>query len=159
MSAAWQAGRVLRLSFGHNSPQAAWRKLDVDGEPAKPDRFGSELIARLQKFAEGTCPDDFLDIPLALDEMTPFRRAVTEHCRQIPLGATRSYGELAAQAGKPHAARAVGRVMAANPFPLIVPCHRVVAAGGRLGGFSAPHGLSMKRRLLQLEQQTLQVLP
>jgi methylated-DNA-[protein]-cysteine S-methyltransferase len=76
---------------------------------------------------------------------------VCEAARAIPAGATRTYGELAAQLGKPGAARAVGGVMARNPFPIIVPCHRVLAAGGRPGGFSAHGGLHTKMRMLRIE--------
>jgi methylated-DNA-[protein]-cysteine S-methyltransferase len=88
---------------------------------------------------------------LDLDGHTAFQRRVIRCCRQIPWGATRSYAELAARAGSPRAARAVGAVMAANRFPLIVPCHRVIGARGSLGGYSAPTGLVMKSRLLARE--------
>ena len=98
---------------------------------------------------------DFSDVPLALDHLTPFGRRVVAACRRIPWGQTRSYGELAAECGSPGAARAVGSVMAKNRYPLIVPCHRVLAAGGELGGYSAPDGLKMKRRLLAMEGRTL----
>ncbi len=72
-------------------------------------------------------------------------------CRRIPWGQTRSYAQLAAVAGRPGAARAVGSVMAKNRVPLVVPCHRVIASSGQLGGYSAPQGLSLKRRLLAME--------
>ena len=76
---------------------------------------------------------------------------VVRACRKIGRGRTRTYGELAAAAGSPGASRAVGSVMAKNRFPIIVPCHRVVGAGGSLGGFSAPTGLNLKERMLALE--------
>ena len=76
-------------------------------------------------------------------------------CRRIPWGETRSYGDLATECGSPGAARAVGSVMAKNRYPLIVPCHRVLAAGGDIGGYSAADGLVMKRRLLAAEGLTL----
>lgn len=79
-----------------------------------------------------------------------FHRAVYEAARTIPAGTTHTYGEVAAMAGAPRAARAVGHALARNPFPLIVPCHRVLAAGG-IGGFSADGGVATKRRLLALE--------
>ncbi len=82
---------------------------------------------------------------------TPFAKRVLEACRRIPYGKTRSYAQLAAAAGAPGAARAVGRVMAGNRVPLVIPCHRVVGSGGKLGGFSAPGGLETKQRLLDLE--------
>jgi methylated-DNA-[protein]-cysteine S-methyltransferase len=110
------------------------------------------LIRRLQAFASGKRDDDFLDIPLHVSNMTPFQQAVIERCRRIPAGETLSYAGLGKAAGHPGAARAVGRVMATNRFPLIVPCHRVVSATGAIGGFSAPDGIDMKRRLLMPEQ-------
>lgn len=106
-----------------------------------------DLPERLRRYARGQ-PVPFPD---ALDfaAATPFQRAVWQATRQIPYGQTRSYGWLAARVGKPRAARAVGQAMAANPWPLIVPCHRVVSSNGSLGGYGG--GLDMKERLLILE--------
>jgi methylated-DNA-[protein]-cysteine S-methyltransferase len=81
----------------------------------------------------------------------PFDRRVYEVARTIPPGATLSYGEIAARLGEPREARAVGQALGRNPFPIIVPCHRVLAAGGKLGGFSARGGTATKLRLLSLE--------
>jgi methylated-DNA-[protein]-cysteine S-methyltransferase len=114
-------------------------------------RWVVELIELLQRFAEGE-PVDFANVPLALEHLTLFGARVVEACRGIGWGRVRSYGELAAECGSPGAARAVGSVMAKNRFPLIVPCHRVLGSGGSLGGYSAPDGLKMKRRLLASEQ-------
>lgn len=83
--------------------------------------------------------------------ITPFHREVLERCAQIPAGQTLTYGELAARAGRPRAARAVGSAMARNRWPLIVPCHRVVGSDGRLTGYSGSGGIETKRRLLGLE--------
>ena len=100
-------------------------------------------------------------IPLDERGIDDFRRAVYAATRDIPAGTTRSYGEVARAIGLPDAARDVGVALARNPFPIIVPCHRVVAANGALTGFSAPGGLATKRRMLELEgtpgygQQTL----
>ncbi len=80
-----------------------------------------------------------------------FSRAILLACRRIPYGEIRSYGWLARVVGRPKAARPVGNVLARNPLPLVIPCHRVVKADGTLGGFSARGGLSLKARLLQLE--------
>ena len=88
---------------------------------------------------------------LDLRGLTDFRRQVLERCRRIPYGQVMTYGELAGAVGRAGAARAVGQCMAANPIPLIIPCHRVVAADGRAGGFSAPGGAATKRRMLELE--------
>lgn len=91
--------------------------------------------------------------PLAIDYRgaSEFHRRVCEAARAIPAGETLTYGELAARLGKPGAARAVGSVMARNALPIIVPCHRVLAAGGRPGGFSAHGGVGTKLRMLRIE--------
>jgi len=108
------------------------------------------LVDELQRFAAGE-PIEFHNVAINENHLTPFGRRIVAACRRIPFGQTRSYGQLAAVCGSPGAARAVGQVMAKNRYPLVVPCHRVLAAGGQIGGFSAPQGLAMKRRLLSLE--------
>lgn len=94
---------------------------------------------------------DLSDIVLDMDGLPPFHRRVYEAARTIPPGVTVSYGELAAGCGAPGAARAVGQALGRNPFGIVVPCHRVVAAGGRIGGFSGTGGVATKMRLLSLE--------
>jgi methylated-DNA-[protein]-cysteine S-methyltransferase len=96
-------------------------------------------------------PADLTGVPVDFGGTQPFERRVYEAARSIQPGSTRTYGELAAEVGEPGEARAVGVAMARNPVPLVVPCHRVVAADGRLGGFSAPGGVATKRRLLEIE--------
>lgn len=96
-------------------------------------------------------PRDLQHARLDLARVPPFHQCVFEIVRAIPPGQTRSYGEVAALCGDRHAARAVGQAMARNPVPIIVPCHRVLAAGGRSGGFSAPGGITTKLRLLAIE--------
>ncbi len=94
----------------------------------------------------------FTDIPLDLTHVGPFQQEVYTWLRfNVLPGKTITYGELASALRRPGAARAVARAMACNPVPLIVPCHRVVAAGGKLGGFSGGHGLATKEALLTLE--------
>jgi methylated-DNA-[protein]-cysteine S-methyltransferase len=110
----------------------------------------SEAASLLAGYAEGE-QVQFGSIRLDCTGLTPFGRAVTNACRCIPYGTTCSYGELAARAGSPGAARAVGSVMRRNAWPIVVPCHRVLASGGKIGGYSAPGGLDLKRRLLELE--------
>jgi methylated-DNA-[protein]-cysteine S-methyltransferase len=96
-------------------------------------------------------PDDLTSIPLDLDGVPEFHRRVYDVARTIPPGETRSYGEVAAALGEPGAAQAVGRALGRNPVPIVVPCHRVLAANGTLHGFSAPGGIETKRRMLALE--------
>jgi len=94
---------------------------------------------------------DLRDVPLDHRMVDEFRLAVYAATRDIPPGTTRSYGEVAKAIGRPDSARDVGAALAANPTPIIVPCHRVVAANGALTGFSAPGGLATKRKMLELE--------
>jgi methylated-DNA-[protein]-cysteine S-methyltransferase len=137
---------LRRVTLPQESAAAALLRLGAAGE-APPDLF-HDLETRLCAYYEGK-PADFPD---NLDPAvgTLFRRQVWEAARRIPYGETGSYGKLAAQIGKPGAARAVGNALGRNPFSVIVPCHRVVAAGG-IGGFSGDGGPEMKRRLLALE--------
>ena len=95
--------------------------------------------------------DDLQDIALDLRGLPEFHTRVYAVARRIPPGATRSYGEIARELGEPHAARAVGQALGANPIPIIGPCHRVLAAGHQAGGFSAPGGTRTKLRLLEIE--------
>jgi methylated-DNA-[protein]-cysteine S-methyltransferase len=86
-----------------------------------------------------------------MDGVPPFERRVYEVARTIVPGATLAYGDIAARLGAPGEARAVGQALGHNPFPLVVPCHRVLAAGGKVGGFSANGGIATKLRLLSIE--------
>jgi O-6-methylguanine DNA methyltransferase len=94
---------------------------------------------------------DLAAVALDMDGVPPFHRRVYAVARNIPPGATLAYGEIAARIGAPGAARAVGQALGRNPFAIIVPCHRVLAAGGKVGGFSANGGVTTKRRLLAIE--------
>ena len=94
------------------------------------------------------------DIVLDLSGSPPFFAAAWEACRAIPAGETRSYAWLAAEAGRPNAARAAGQAMAKNPLALVIPCHRVIGSNGDLHGYGAG-GLTVKARLLQMEQARL----
>ena len=97
-------------------------------------------------------PSDFADAELDMADVPAFDRRVYEVARRIPVGSTATYGEIARNLGDdPRLARDVGIAMARNRFAPIVPCHRVVAAGGKLGGYSAPGGEETKRRLLEIE--------
>lgn len=96
-------------------------------------------------------PIDLTDIVVDMDGVPPFHRQVYELARRIPPGQTRTYGELAAALGDAGAARAVGQALGDNPFPIVVPCHRVLAAAGGSGGFSAHGGIATKRQLLVIE--------
>jgi methylated-DNA-[protein]-cysteine S-methyltransferase len=95
---------------------------------------------------------DLRSIKLDERDVDPFRRLVYAATREIAPGMTASYGEIARAIGRPDAARAVGAALGQNPFPVIVPCHRVLASTGALHGFSAPGGIATKRRMLEIER-------
>jgi O-6-methylguanine DNA methyltransferase len=109
-----------------------------------------EIIARVRKHLDGEI-QDFRDIPVDLSGIDTFARQVYEISREIPAGRILTYGELARKLGNPGAARAVGRALGDNPIPLIIPCHRILAAGGKTGGFSAHGGRATKTKLLSIE--------
>jgi methylated-DNA-[protein]-cysteine S-methyltransferase len=108
------------------------------------------VVRRLKAHLKGR-PDGLRDVPVDLRGLAPFAAGVLRALRRVEPGATATYGELARRAGRPGAARAVGRIMGANPVPLIVPCHRCLAADGSLTGFSSPGGVALKARLLDRE--------
>ena len=114
--------------------------------------LGRDLQHRIGAYFEGENPDFSTVAPVDLAGHSPFACKILAACRRIPFGQTRSYAQLAEEAGRARAARAVGTTMARNPIPLIVPCHRVVRADGQLGGFSAIGGTGLKQRLLHHEQ-------
>jgi methylated-DNA-[protein]-cysteine S-methyltransferase len=114
--------------------------------PSEVERARDSIVAYLRGE-----PGDLSSILLDMDLVPPFHRRVYEAARRIPRGATMTYGALAARIGAAGSARAVGQALARNPFAIIVPCHRVVAAGGRIGGFSANGGVLTKIRLLAIE--------
>jgi methylated-DNA-[protein]-cysteine S-methyltransferase len=117
---------------------------------SEPPPFVAAAIEVIRALLRGE-EADLSGIQLDFDAVTPFRREVYELARQIPPGTTSSYGEIANRLGKPGAARAVGQAMGNNPFPIVVPCHRVLAAGGKIGGFSADGGTTTKARMLAIE--------
>ncbi|WGJ15106.1 methylated-DNA--[protein]-cysteine S-methyltransferase [Methylocapsa sp. D3K7] len=117
---------------------------------AVPPRQIARALDTVAALLRGT-PSDLSSIPLDMEGLPPFHRRVYEAARAIPFGAAVTYGELARRSGVPGAARAVGQALARNPFAIIVPCHRVLAAGGKTGGFSASGGAATKLRLLAIE--------
>ena len=121
---------------------------DLDGADDDPDFF-TQVVECLNRYASGdmTALDE---IALDFSRVTPFFSAAWNACRSIPPGETRSYAWLAAEAGSPLAMRAAGQSMARNRFSLIIPCHRVIASDGGLGGYGGG-GLGVKARLLQME--------
>lgn len=139
---------LRRLTFPRPSPQEAGLLL---GAPAKASVFPAEfkpLVEEIRAYFSGKRVT-FDSYKLDFSGFTPFQRSVWEVTRQIGYGKTESYSGVAARAGCPRGPRAVGQALGRNPLPIIVPCHRVVAGDGTLGGFGG--GLDMKRHLLSLE--------
>jgi methylated-DNA-[protein]-cysteine S-methyltransferase len=135
--------------------RVVWHELPLPGRKAVPgtaSSAASHLIARLRRYFEGSA-DAFEDVDLDLEYETPFLERCAHELRAIPRGDVVTYGELAALAGAPGAARAAGSFCARNRLGLFVPCHRVVGAAG-LGSYGS-YGLEYKRRLLELEGVTL----
>lgn len=163
MALSWEANQLTRLTFGQSSGAAAALSLkggDVDrfATTQSPPQWVLEVCERLQSYAAGN-DERFDEVPLDLSHLTRFQNQVVKACRAIRRGRVRTYGELAASVGTPGAARAVGSVMAKNRFPIIIPCHRVVGSSGSLGGFSADGGITVKRRMLEMEGVALKPQP
>ncbi len=160
MGIAGTADRVQRLRFGHSS-DAEVRDALLDPEEnngtngTKITDWFPDLRRRLQRYGQGEYVD-FADVQLLLPKLTAFQEAVVFAARAVGYGETVSYAELAELAGYPRAARAVGTVMSSNPLPILVPCHRVIGTGGKLGGYSAPQGVNLKKDLLAMEAETVQ---
>lgn len=139
---------LVRTTLPRPSEEEALKALGERTHQAiRSDEQFADLVARLQGYFCGENPSfpDRLDLAGG----TPFQCAVWEGARRIPYGETRSYGELAEEIGRPRAARAVGQAMSRNPVAIVIPCHRVIASGGKLGGFG--NRLDLKWVLLSLE--------
>jgi len=123
-----------------------------------PTRVQRAIRAIREHLRSGRADAALARVGLDFEGVPAFHRRVYEAARRVRSGTTIGYGELAARVGAPGAARAVGQAMARNPFPIVVPCHRVLAAGGRLGGFSAAGGVRAKARILGIEGVAMPVV-
>jgi methylated-DNA-[protein]-cysteine S-methyltransferase len=121
-----------------------------DATFAEPPPEVASAMSRIARLLFGE-RDDLVDIRLDLSATDAFDQSVYHAAREVAPGQVTTYGAIATRLGDAGAARAVGQALGANPFPIVVPCHRVVAAGGRIGGFSAHGGIATKRRLLEIE--------
>jgi methylated-DNA-[protein]-cysteine S-methyltransferase len=149
----WSARGVAGVQIAEKSEPAArghvMRRYPGAREaPPPPDvqRAAADIVALLNGEAK-----DFNYVTLDIGGIPDFNRRVYDVARTIGPGATLSYGEIAARLGDRNLARDVAQALSQNPFPIIVPCHRVLAAGGKMGGFSAPGGVRTKLRLLSIE--------
>lgn len=150
---AWNDAGVLGVQLPEARESATRERLlrrAPEAQPADPPPHARQALEGIAALLAGR--DGELDrVPLDMRLLPPFHRQVYETARRIAPGQTLSYGTLAARLGSPGAARAVGQALGRNPFPIIVPCHRVLAAGGKSGGFSAAGGVVTKMRLLSIE--------
>ncbi len=151
---AWGSNGLAAVHLGTSTESAAMRnrlrrRLPGVRETAPPqavERVIDDIVALLR--GERV---DLSSVPLDMDEVPSFDRRVYDVVREIPPGSTLSYGEVAKRLGEPGSAREVGEALARNPYAIVVPCHRVVAADGKIGGFSATGGVATKLRLLSIE--------
>ena len=160
-AAAWTKGKLLGLTLPHENLESAadtlkgYLKLPLFGMLPLLEQIGpcQQLLARdLERYFSGEAVS--FDVPLDWERVTPFQQRVLKVVAEIPYGQSLSYGEVAQMAGCPRGARAVGGAVGANPWVLVVPCHRVLAYGHGLGGFGC--GLAWKEKLLQMENITYQ---
>ena len=136
--------------------RARLRRRHPRATEAEPDAEVRRVIDGIAALLRGSRVD-LSDVALDMTEVLPFHRRVFDVARTIPVGRTSTYGELATRLGDPGSARAVGEALGRNPFPVVVPCHRVLAASGKLGGFSAHGGAETKRRMLTIEGALLEL--
>lgn len=151
---AWTGRGVNALQLPEETPQATrarLRKRANNPLERAPPLVVAEAVEGVIALLNGIVVD-LTAIPLDVDRIGEFERRVYEIARFIPCGETRAYGEIARAIGEPDAARSVGQALGRNPIPIIVPCHRVVAVGGKTGGFSAPGGVATKLRILEIER-------
>jgi len=143
--------RIVLPRGSKKTVQSELVKGNSNGSKAALSRSSDDDIKKtvklLQQYFSGKRVS--FDLPLDLNNYTPFQRAVWKAAASIPYGETRSYAWIAKKIGRPKAARAVGQALGANPVPIVIPCHRVIRSAGTLGGFSG--GLELKKKLLGLE--------
>jgi methylated-DNA-[protein]-cysteine S-methyltransferase len=150
---AWGERGILGVQLPEGDAartRARMRRRFPDARETSPATQAQRAIDGIVALIGGAAVD-FSAVALDMERVPAFNRRVYEVARTIACGATLTYGDIAKRLGVPAEAREVGEAMGSNPFPIIVPCHRVLAAGGKLGGFSAPGGVATKRRLLAIE--------
>lgn len=149
---AWRGDAVVRLLLPQRDVAAMARKLEAFGATAgEPGPAVSRIIDMIRRYCAGE-DVDFSGVDVDAGDVGDMRSAIYSALRKVGHGETLTYGELAKRAGYPGMAREIGEAMGKNPVPLIVPCHRVLAAGGKIGGFSAPGGVATKEKMLRLER-------
>ncbi|HET6210718.1 MAG TPA: methylated-DNA--[protein]-cysteine S-methyltransferase [Jatrophihabitans sp.] len=151
---AWTEAGISGVQLPGASPRQTLARLGAGGEAGSPaDERVRPVVEAIVGLLAGVGDPDRVLAGAVLDRtgVPAFNQRVYQVTQAIPAGSTLSYGEVADRIGVPGAARAVGRALGDNPYPIVVPCHRVLAADGSMHGFSAPGGLETKRRMLQIE--------
>jgi methylated-DNA-[protein]-cysteine S-methyltransferase len=150
---AWSPRGLVGVQLPEGRPEATRARMRRRWGGSTERRPPAEVQVAVDGIVSllGGQPADLSSVTLDMEGVPDFDGQVYGLARTIPPGQTRTYGELATQLGSPGSAQAVGRALGRNPFAIVVPCHRVVAAGGMLGGFSARGGTSTKRRMLAIE--------
>lgn len=150
---AWSARGIVGLQLPEASPEktrARLRRRWPEAQESAPPPEVAQTIAAVLRLLGGE-KQDLGGVPLDLAGVPEFYRRVYQIARTVPAGRTITYGEIARQMGVPHESREVGQALGRNPIAIIVPCHRVLGADGRMGGFSANGGVATKRRILEIE--------
>jgi methylated-DNA-[protein]-cysteine S-methyltransferase len=150
---AWGPRGIISVQLPDGDEQALRRRIRRGAPGAHespPPADVRHAMAQIAALLDGE-PRDLSHIVLDMERVPDFNRRVYAVARDISPGETLTYGEVAERIGERGAAQAVGQALGRNPFPIVVPCHRVLAAGGGLGGFSAPGGVTTKRRMLAIE--------
>ena len=151
---AWGEAGIIGTQLPEGDEDSArerMRRRFPDASEAEPAGSVAETVAAIRRLMRDGI-GDLSDAKLDMAPLPAFNRSVYEIAREIRPGETRTYGEIAARLGRVSAAREVGAALGQNPFPIIVPCHRVLAARGGTGGFSARGGVRTKLRLLTIER-------
>ena len=153
-SIAWNGNGISGFQLATDDPGDVerWRRRRVlQAVPGIPDQFVAGVVDMIKRYFAGE-PIDFSGVAVDLSGQTEFFTRIYTALRRVSYGQTTTYGALAKELGVgPEMARDVGVAMSKNPIPLIIPCHRVLAAGGKAGGFSAPGGVENKIKMLELE--------
>ena len=158
---AWGARGLIGVQLPEATPGAAWarlRKRFPEAAETEPPPEIEAVIDRIRDLLAGG-RDDLADIVLDLEGQSAFNLRVYAIARAITPGETSTYGEVARAMGEPGAARAVGKALGENPWPIVVPCHRVLGSSGSMGGFSASGGAETKARLLTIEKAKTSAAP
>jgi methylated-DNA-[protein]-cysteine S-methyltransferase len=149
-----QDRQLISVFVGHSFSKSILQMAIQTGVVDEVVDWNPTARGLFEAYCEGEIVN-FSQVDIRIQATTSFRQHVLSATRRIPYGETISYGDLARRVGHPGAARAVGTVMSTNRFPILIPCHRVLAAGGRLGGYTSPAGTGLKQRLLEMEARAI----